>query len=141
MPGIADLLLAFLLGAGIGAEREWHRHGGGLRTCAIVAAASCGFTQLMLEVGGNNPAAGIGALATGIGFLGAGVILRRGAQVQGISTAATFWAVAAIGGALGAGMQGLGVALFALVLASHLLLRPLSRRIRAAAPPDAEGPG
>lgn len=141
MPGVAELLLAFVLGAGIGAEREWHRHGGGLRTCAIVAAASCGFTQVMLEVGGNNVSAAIGALTTGVGFLGAGVILRRGAQVQGISTAATFWAVAAIGAALGAGMEGLGVALFVLVLGSHLGLRPLSRRIRRMAPEDRDGPG
>ncbi len=141
MLAIGELVLAFLLGAAVGAEREWQRHAGGLRTCAIVAAASCAFTHIVLAVGGNNPSAAVGAVATAIGFLGAGVILHRGAQVQGISTAATFWAVAAIGAAVGADEAALAIALCALVLLSHLGLRPLSRRIRRLAPPDEEGPG
>src|ERR1044071_9752909 len=94
-------LVAVLLGAAVGAEREWRRHPGGLRSCALIAAAACVFAQISVGHCGSNPGAALGAIATGVGFLGAGVILHHGAQVQGLSTASTFWAVAAIGSAVG----------------------------------------
>src|ERR1700744_165656 len=93
---ITAIIVAALLGAAIGAEREWRRHPGGLRSGALVAAAAAVFAQISLTFGGNNPGAGFGAIATGVGFLGAGVILRHGNRVRGLSTAATFWAIAAI---------------------------------------------
>ena len=133
---IRDVLIAFLLGAILGAEREWRRHPGGLRSCAIVAAASAGFMRLMIEVGGNNLSAGLGALATGVGFLGAGVILHRGSGVRGLSTAATFWAVAAIGASSGAGHHHLALVLAATVFLSHSLLRRVSSLIERHAPPE-----
>ena len=135
-----DILIAFLLGAAIGAEREWRGHPGGLRSCALVAAASSGFMRLMMELGGNNMGAAVGAIVTGIGFLGAGVILHRDTVVRGLSTAATFWAVAALGAACGARHYGVTLALFATVVLSHFVLRPISVRIAREAPPDSEGP-
>ncbi|MBS7810752.1 MgtC/SapB family protein [Roseococcus pinisoli] len=135
---ILDILLAFVLGAIIGAEREWRRHPGGLRSCAIVAVASAGYMQLMIEVGGNNLSAGLGALVTGVGFLGAGVILHRDTGVRGLSTAATFWAVAAIGAAAGAQHPRLALALAAAVFFSHSVLRFVSSWIDRHAPPETD---
>src|SRR5260370_40304758 len=88
---------AALLGGVIGGEREWRRRPGGLRSCALVAAAACVFARIAVQHGGSNPGAALGAIVSGVGFLGAGVILRHGTHVRGLSTAATFWAVAAIG--------------------------------------------
>ena len=135
-----DILIAFVLGSIIGAEREWRGHPGGLRSCALVAAASAGFMRLMLELGGNNMAAALGAVATGMGFLGAGVIMHRETVVRGLSTAATFWAVAALGAACGSRQYGVMGALFAAVVLSHLVLRPISVRIASNPAPDSEGP-
>lgn len=137
---ILSIGLAFALGAAIGAEREYRRHPGGLRSLALVAAAACTFARVIVAVGGNNMAAGFGALATGIGFLGAGVILHEGGQVRGLSTAASFWAVAAMGMAIGAREVWTGIALAALILTAHVALRRLSRWIEDRAPPPDPGP-
>ena len=85
------ILIAALLGGAIGAEREWRRHPGGLRSAALVAAAACVFARIAVVLTAETiqvPA--LGAIATGIGFLGAGVIVHEGVQVRGLSTAATF---------------------------------------------------
>ncbi len=134
------VVIAFLLGAAIGAEREWRRHPGGLRSCALVAAAACVFARIAVAHGGGSPGAALGAIATGVGFLGAGVILRRGATVRGLSTAATFWAVAAVGTAAGLHEFGLAFGLSLLVFSAHVALRPLSAWIEKAAPPAESGP-
>src|SRR4051794_34231144 len=134
------VLLAFALGAAIGAEREWRRHPGGLRSCALVAAAACAFARIAVAHGGSNPGAALGAIATGVGFLGAGVILHRGMTVRGLSTAATFWAVAAMGTAAGVEEFGLALGLALLVLCAHVLLRRVSACIEQRAPPAEDGP-
>jgi putative Mg2+ transporter-C (MgtC) family protein len=134
------ILVAALLGAAIGAEREWRRHPGGLRSCSLVAAAAAVFAQIAVQFGGSNPGAALGAIATGIGFLGAGVILRQGGQVRGLSTAATFWAVAAIGTAAGLAAYGLAVGLTVIVFFAHVALRSLSTWIERVAPPEDRGP-
>lgn len=89
--------------------------------------------------GGGNPGAGLGAIATGVGFLGAGVILHQGARVHGLSTAA-FWAVVAIGTATGVLEYGLALGLAVVVLFAHVALRPLFTWIDRAAPPEDNGP-
>ncbi|HYZ35064.1 MAG TPA: MgtC/SapB family protein [Crenalkalicoccus sp.] len=137
---VLAVLVAALLGAAVGAEREWRRHPGGLRSCALVAAAACVFARIAVLHGGGSAGAALGAIATGIGFLGAGVILRRGATVRGLSTAATFWAVAAIGAAAGLDELGMAIALTAIVFFAHLLLRALSGWIEQHAPPADPGP-
>ncbi len=137
---IASTATAALLGAAIGAEREWRRHPGGLRSAALVAAAASVFAQIALVYGGSNPGAAFGAIATGVGFLGAGVILHEGTQVRGLSTAATFWAVAAIGTAAGVQEYVQAVALTVVVLFAHVALRSLSEWIEQKAPPEDQGP-
>jgi putative Mg2+ transporter-C (MgtC) family protein len=136
----ASTLVAALLGAAIGAEREWRRHPGGLRSCALVAAAACVFARIAVAHGGSNPGAGLGAIASGVGFLGAGVIMHEGAHVRGLSTAATFWAVAAIGTAAGLVEYGMAMALTVVVFFAHVGLRPLSAWIDRVAPPEEKGP-
>ncbi len=133
-------LVAALLGASIGAEREWRRHPGGLRSCALVAAASAVFARIAMQYGGTNPGAAFGAIASGIGFIGAGVILHRGSQVRGLSTAATFWSVAAIGTAAGLLEFSMAGTLTLIVFFAHVALRPLSAWIERVAPPEDPGP-
>ncbi|MDB5399209.1 MAG: putative Mg2+ transporter-C (MgtC) family protein [Acetobacteraceae bacterium] len=137
---VITTVIAALLGAAIGAEREWRRHPGGLRSCALVATAACVFARIAVTYGGSNPGAALGAIATGIGFLGGGVILRHGSQVRGLATAATFWAVAAIGTAVGVLEFAQALTLTAVVLFAHVALRSLSGWIERVAPPEDNGP-
>jgi putative Mg2+ transporter-C (MgtC) family protein len=140
LPEIAATVTAALLGTAIGAEREWRRHPGGLRSCALVAAAASVFAQIALAFGGSHPGAALGAIATGIGFLGAGVILLQGGHVRGLATAATFWAVAAIGTAAGVQEYPQALVLTLVVLFAHVGLRALSAWIERKAPPEEPGP-
>jgi putative Mg2+ transporter-C (MgtC) family protein len=137
---VLPTLTAAFLGALIGAEREWRRHPGGLRSCALVAAAACAFARIAIVHGGSNPGGALGAVATGIGFLGAGVIIRQGLYVRGLSTAATFWAVAAIGTSAGALEYAQAIVLTAVVFFAHVALRSLSGWIERVAPPEDHGP-
>ncbi len=140
MDGVVSILIATVLGALIGAEREWRRHPGGLRSCSLVSAAACGFSRIGILYGGGSQGATLGAIATGVGFLGAGVIMHQRTQVRGLSTAATFWSLAAIGAACGAADYPLGVSLTLVVLLAHIVLRPLSIWIEQKAPPEDQGP-
>ena len=140
MSGVVSILIATVLGALIGAEREWRRHPGGLRSCSLVSAAACGFSRIGILYGGGSPGATLGAIATGVGFLGAGVIMHQRTHVRGLSTAATFWSVAAIGAACGAADYPLGVSLALVVFLAHVVLRPLSTWIEQKAPPEGPGP-
>lgn len=133
-------LVAALLGTLIGAEREWRRHPGGLRSCALLAAAASVFARIAVEHAQGSQGAALGAMATGVGFLGGGVILQHRGQVRGLSTAATFFAVAAIGTAAGLYEYGLALALFVVVLFAHMALRSLSAWIERVAPPEDPGP-
>ena len=137
---VTATVVAACLGAASGAEREWRRHPGGLRSCALVAAAACVFARIAVAYGGSNPGAALGAVATGIGFLGAGVIMREGTHVRGLSTAATFWAVAAIGTAAGVLEYTQAIGLTVVVFFAHVVLRPLSAWIEHTAPPEDDGP-
>jgi putative Mg2+ transporter-C (MgtC) family protein len=137
---VAATLVAALLGAAIGAEREWRRHPGGLRSCALVASAACVFARIAVGHGAGNPAAGLGAIASGVGFLGAGVIMHEGLHVRGLSTAATFWAVAAIGTSAGLLEYGMACTLTVVVFFAHVALRRLSLWIEHVAPPEDVGP-
>lgn len=136
----AGVLSAALLGASIGAEREWRRHPGGLRSCALVAAAAAVFARIGVQYGGTNPGAALGAIASGVGFFGAGVIIHQGTGVRGLSTAATFWAVAAVGMAAGLADYELAVGLVGIVFFANLALRPLSAWIDRTAPTGDDSP-
>jgi len=138
---LAGLPLAFLLGALVGAEREYRQSAASLRACVLVSVAAAAFADLMVtRVDPANLGAGFGAIATGVGFLGAGAIMRDGATVRGLSTAATIWCVAAIGAQAGAGESVGAIWLTVLVLLVNLLLKPVQRLIHRQRPakPSAE---
>jgi len=138
---LSGLPVAFLLGAVVGAEREWRQSAASLRSCVLVSVAAAGFADLMTtRVDPGNLGAAFGAIATGVGFLGAGAIMREGANVRGLSTAATIWCVAAIGAQAGAQETVGAVWLTVLVLLINLLLKPVQRVIRRVRPaqPSAE---
>ncbi len=130
------LLLSFVLGALIGMEREWHRQSAGLRTHTMIAIGSTIFTlisiyipQTFSHIQGIDPGRIAAQIVTGIGFLGGGAIFRLGANVRGLTTAATIWAVAGIGMAVGSGMYaealvGEGVVLFVLYV-----MAPFEKRL------------
>jgi putative Mg2+ transporter-C (MgtC) family protein len=107
------MLVAAVLGAAIGLEREIHEHPAGMRTHLLVSLGSAIFTVLSIYgfqgVGGNGVAATVdptriaAQVVSGIGFLGAGAILKYGTSIRGLTTAASLWTAAAIGMAAGAG--------------------------------------
>jgi len=108
-------VFAVLCGAWVGGERERREKPAGLRTMALVALGSCAFTMVGYAFTSNTGDSGriAAQIVTGIGFLGAGVLIRGVGGVQGATTAATIWIVAAIGMAIGAGYVagGIGLAL------------------------------
>jgi putative Mg2+ transporter-C (MgtC) family protein len=103
---ILRLVLATVLGGIIGFQREWSGKEAGLRTHILICTGAALFTVVSrYGFPGSDPARIAAGIVTGIGFLGAGVILHRGGgEVKGLTTAATIWAVAAIGLAAGAGL-------------------------------------
>ena len=128
------LVLAAVLGSIVGLERLRGGHPAGLRTNMVIALSSCLFTILSIEgfplQGSAQDTARVAAqIVTGVGFLGAGVLIQSRGSVRGLTTAATIWLVAAVGMAVGVGAWFL--ALFATVLATGLLvvLAPISRSL------------
>lgn len=110
-------LLAALWGGLVGAEREYHSKSAGFRTMIMISIGSCFFTMMSELIGGTSQTDRIASnIVTGIGFLGAGVIFRDDNRMSGITTAATIWAVAAVGMGIGAGFY------FASAAASVLIL-------------------
>jgi len=123
---IGRLALAAILGGLIGLERELRGYPAGIRTLALVTMGSLLFTDVSQLLGGDDRVAA--GIVTGIGFLGAGVIFREGYTVRGITTAATIWAAAAIGMAIGRELYvvaGVGAVLVFVVLEA----RPFTRRV------------
>jgi putative Mg2+ transporter-C (MgtC) family protein len=126
------LLLAALLGALIGLEREIHDHPAGMRTHLLVSLGSAGFTALSIyafPAPGADPARVAAQIVTGIGFLGAGAILKEGATIKGLTTAASLWVVAAVGMAAGAGAWVTGLAITLIAIVSLWPLRAVERRV------------
>ncbi|WP_428669963.1 MgtC/SapB family protein [Reyranella sp.] len=134
------LTVALLLGLAIGFERQWHQKMAGLRTNALVALGACGFVVFSGLVGQGDPTRVAAQVVSGIGFLGAGIILRDGINVHGLNTAATLWCSAMVGTISGAGYVAQGLLAAAFVIGTNLLLRPLVRRVNrlSLAAPDAE---
>jgi putative Mg2+ transporter-C (MgtC) family protein len=123
---LVSLTVAFGLGGLIGFERQYRQRMAGLRTNVLVAVGAAGFVDLGGQMLGSNGANQIIAyVVSGIGFLGAGVIMREGAHVRGLNTAATLWCSAAVGACAGAGLLAEAAAITAFVLAGNTLLRPL----------------
>ncbi len=121
---VGRLVLAAFLGAVIGYERELRGRSAGLRTFAAVALGACLFSIISYIVvpEGNETTRIAARIVTGVGFLGAGVILHGQGHVSGLTTSATLWAAAAVGMAVGFGLYILAVAA-TLLLVLLLLLR------------------
>ena len=124
------LVTAFLLGGVIGLERQWRQRTAGLRTNVLVAVGAAAFVDLGLRVAGAGGGVQVIAyVVSGIGFLGAGVIMKEGSQVRGINTAATLWASAAVGAFAGSAQYGEAALVALFVLAGNTMLRPVANYI------------
>jgi putative Mg2+ transporter-C (MgtC) family protein len=122
--------LALILGAFIGAERQWRQRVAGRRTNALVAAGAAMFVMLSALAARPDDSFRIaGQVVSGIGFLGAGVILRNGLNITGLNTAATLWCSAAIGTLAGYGMYGSAVTGAIAVIAANICLRPIGKSL------------
>lgn len=136
------LLAAAFLGGAIGFEREIHNHPAGTRTHLLVSLGSAIFTELSiygfagLSVAGAtgtvdavDPTRIAAQIVTGVGFLGAGAILKSGRSIHGLTTAASLWTAAAIGMAAGAGAWLIALVATLIVFVSLWPLRALDARI------------
>jgi putative Mg2+ transporter-C (MgtC) family protein len=133
LDSLFSLLAAFVLGTLIGAERQYRQRGGGLRTHVLVSVGAATFVDIGMHLNGNAGATQIIAyVVSGVGFLGAGVIMKQGSSVWGLNTAATLWCSAAVGACAGADLAFEAIALTAFVLAGNTLLRPLVNAINRA---------
>ena len=126
------LLVAGILGAAVGLEREIHGHPAGMRTHLLVSAGAAAFTVLSIyafPAAGADPARVAAQIVTGVGFLGAGSILKEGATIRGLTTAASLWAVAAVGMAAGAGAWSVAVVLTLIAVVSLWPLASITDRL------------
>jgi putative Mg2+ transporter-C (MgtC) family protein len=131
---LGRLLLAAVLGGAIGAERELNDQAAGLRTHMLLTIGACLFT-LVSAYGfgggvGTDPSRLAAQIVTGIGFLGGGAIVRQGLTVKGLTTAASIWATASVGVAIGAGSYVLGIGGTLLVVGTLFGLRRLSNLLQ-----------
>jgi putative Mg2+ transporter-C (MgtC) family protein len=122
--------VAVLFGSLIGFERQWLQRMAGLRTNSLVAVGAAGFVVFSAMVSGDNSPTRMAAqVVSGVGFLGAGVILREGINVTGLNTAATLWCSAMVGTFAGAGQLAASGIAAGFVVLTNLFLRPLVRLI------------
>jgi putative Mg2+ transporter-C (MgtC) family protein len=139
---VTKLLLASVLGALIGLEREVHGRPAGFRTHLLVSLGSCLFTIISIDVYriygnfsgvgmvGVDPGRIAAQVVTGIGFLGAGAIIREKASIRGLTTAACLWVAAAIGLSCGVGRYAPAIVVTLLAFVSLLLLKKVEIRLR-----------
>jgi putative Mg2+ transporter-C (MgtC) family protein len=128
---IGRLLVACMLGAAVGLEREFSRKAAGVRTNLLICMGSAFFTLLSAVLAGDaNPDKGRVAsnIVQGIGFLGAGLILHNRSRISGLTSAASIWVVASIGMACGAGLYAAAVVATIILIAALELVGLLERR-------------
>ena len=127
---LISLVTAFVLGTLIGAERQYRQRTAGLRTNVLVAVGAAAFVDLAMHLtGADGGVRVISYVVSGIGFLGAGVIMKEGMNVRGLNTAATLWCSAAVGACTGVDMVAEATLLTVFVIAGNTLLRPLVNAI------------
>jgi putative Mg2+ transporter-C (MgtC) family protein len=138
----ARLLIAAALGALIGLEREIHQHPAGMRTHLLLALGAAAFTELSMfafnDVIGRpdidlDPSRVAAQIVSGIGFLGGGAIIKYGTSIRGLTTAASLWATASVGMAIGGGLLLLGTVAALLMLLSLGPLNYVVNRLRLGA--------
>lgn len=125
---LGRLAAAFALGLPVGWEREHRSLSPGLRTFPLVAAGSCAFVMIGQHAFGDDSSAQayvFQAILSGVGFIGAGAIIKGKSEIQGIATAVSIWVTAALGTAVGYRLYALAVALAAATLGALQLLKPL----------------
>lgn len=124
------VFVALFLGMIIGIERQWRQRMAGLRTNALVAVGAALYVSLsmMVEID-SSPTRIAAAVVSGIGFLGAGVIMKQGLNIHGLNTAATLWCSAAIGVLCGSGFMIQGAIGTVVILNANILLRSLQSKI------------
>ncbi|MCX7597458.1 MAG: MgtC/SapB family protein [Armatimonadetes bacterium] len=126
------LMVALILGAVVGLERELHGRPAGVRTHGLVCLGSALFTMLSVGLGQGpaDPGRVAAGIVTGIGFLGAGTIMRHGSFVQGLTTAASIWVAAAIGMACGLAWYPVAIIAAAVSFFTLAVVRPIAHRLR-----------
>ncbi|MCJ2129449.1 MgtC/SapB family protein [Methylobacterium sp. E-045] len=125
-----SLVVAFVLGTMIGAERQYRQRTAGLRTNVLVAVGAAAFVDLGMRLEGTRGAVStVAYVISGVGFLGAGVIMKEGMNVRGLNTAATLWCSAAVGAFAGADFPLEASFVTAAILSGNTLLRPLVNAI------------
>jgi putative Mg2+ transporter-C (MgtC) family protein len=139
------LILAAVLGAVLGLEREVKQKSAGLRTNILIAVGAAVFTLMSLEMaragGAADPSRIAAQIVTGIGFLGAGAIIRTRGGVQGLTTAATVWVNSAVGVAAGGGQYHLALIATSVTMIVLLMVAPLEGMIDRHLPPRRNGRG
>ena len=126
---ILKLFVAFAIGTVIGAEREYRSKSAGLRTLILITVGSTLFTIISTKVGGD--AGRISAnIITGIGFIGGGIMLRENNRVSGITTAASVWATAALGMAVGSALYEIAIVGGSLMIFTLYALVPVQNYIK-----------
>lgn len=133
---LARVALAAGLGGAIGTERELADQPAGLRTHMLLSIGACLFTVVSAYAfgSGSDPSRLAAQIVTGIGFLGGGAILRHGASIRGLTTAASIWATCAVGVAVGTGRYVLSLGGTVLILATLAVLRALRNVVRKWSP-------
>jgi len=134
---IIKVAVAALLGAVVGFERELARKVAGIRTHALVCLASALFTSISVDAFkqylgtvGYDPSRIISNIIVGIGFIGAGAILRHGSKVEGTTTAASLWAIAAVGVTVGVGLFKEAVVITAFIYAVLYIVWFIEQKMR-----------
>lgn len=130
---VLRLGLAMVLGAAIGLERQWRQKSAGLRTNTLVSMGAAAFILLSVALTDDmgDPSRVAGQIVTGIGFLGAGVIMKDGFNVQGLNTAATIWCSAAVGSLAGVGLYAESAITAGAIMFAHIVFRPLGLKLSA----------
>ncbi len=118
----SNLAIAFSLGIFIGLERQWSQNYAGMVTHALVSLGAAAYTAIPALLGIGDAARLGGQVVTGIGFLGAGLIMRDGMSIRGLSAAATVWSTGAVGSLVGYNLRLAAGEVAALVILSNLLL-------------------
>jgi putative Mg2+ transporter-C (MgtC) family protein len=125
-----DVLVALICGGAIGLERQLRGKSAGLRTCIIIVLTTSLFVTLGVSAteGAGDPSRVVTGIVTGVGFLGGGVIFSYGGQLQGITTAALIWTLAAIGVTIGFGYPITAITTTALIMGILFLIDFAERR-------------
>jgi len=135
---LKSLILAAILGALVGFEREWAQRAAGLRTFSLISLGSALFVMISrlsfiqyLGTSSLDPSRTLGQIIVGIGFLGAGIIIfkQREGRVEGLTTAAMMWATAAVGAAVGLELYWLAISTTILIVLINFVVLPFEKRL------------